>query len=208
VLHAQLFEQQPALAFLPLFVVGLVAHFFIRARSADASRAAAVEAGQVHPLLPQEDKEAGDDHRSRIASLGGGGARTAGSQPHHHPHHPAPLDLDLDLAEDCDNDSSSSIYSSPVEDDDRYDDDGDRERDRDRDWEESGGGLYEVYGEGELDPDLFLELQQHGGDDSAGLQSAVASLQDDGDGARQSLSGRSSDYNDPSDGTGSWFDDE
>ena len=187
-LHAQLFEQQPALAFLPLFVVGLVAHFFIRARSADASRAVEVEAGQVRPLLLREDKAADDAPRS---------------QPQPHPLHHAPP-LDLALVDDCDNDSSSSIYSSPKEDE---DEDGYDDQDGDRDWV-SGDAIYEVYDEGELDPELFLELQQAGDDDSGGRQSAAASLQDNGDGARQSWSGRSSDYNDPSEATGSWYDEE
>ena len=64
--------------------------------------------------------------------------------------HAAPLDCD----NDCDNDSSSSIYSSPVEDEE------DGENDEDRDWDQgSSEDIYEIYGEGELDPDLFLELQ-------------------------------------------------
>ena len=62
-------------------------------------------------------------------------------------HHAAPLDCD----NDCDNDSSSSIYSSPVEDE----DDGESDEDWDQD---SSEDMYEIYGEGELDPDLFLEL--------------------------------------------------
>jgi hypothetical protein len=66
-------------------------------------------------------------------------------------HHAAPP---LDYDKDCDNDSSSSIYNSPVE-----DDDGDSDKDRDWDQQHSSEDVYEIYGEGELDPELFLELQ-------------------------------------------------
>eukprot|EP01036_Dinobryon_divergens_P022313 gene22314-30557_t len=47
-ISARLFDLQPVLAFLPLFVIGLVAHFFIRAtRATGMSRSTEAELGQV-----------------------------------------------------------------------------------------------------------------------------------------------------------------
>lgn len=134
VLHAQLFDQQPALAFLPLFVIGLVAHFFIRARSTDTSKTEA-EVGQVSPLLPRDAKEGDKVARGEAAVLQG--FPTSAS-----PNHP-----DLDRDEDDYNLDSSSMYSSPLEDE-----------DEDQDWDSSD--IYESYGDSEVDPGLFLELQQ------------------------------------------------
>lgn len=104
VLHAQLFDQQPALAFLPLFVIGLIAHFLIRARSTDTSKTEAARAGQVRPLL-QRDEDA------RGGAAASPGSPTSAS-PNRHDH------LDLDRDDDDNNQDSSSVYSSPLEDED------------------------------------------------------------------------------------------
>ena len=200
VLHAQLFEQQPGLAFLPLFVVGLVVHFFIRAKSAEANRAAEeAGAGQVRPLLLQEAKAAEGHDRPPTTT-------DVPPSLQLHPHRRA---ASSSLA--LDEDDSSSICSSPLEDGEGEGDDWDRDSD-DR--------IYECYGDDELDPELFLELQQDGGDDfypgmQRGLRSAgpeeLDNLHPDlsGDSACQS-SLRSSDYNISDDGeagSGSGYDD-
>lgn len=132
VLHAQLFDQQPPLAFLPLFVICVIVHFLIRSRSADAK----ARAGQVRPLL-QGDSKTGDED---AAAHGEGVVALPTSAHDGH--------LDLDDGLDSDHLDSSSMYSSPHEEDD-VDNDSDRHSD----------GLLEVYGEGELDPTLFLDVQ-------------------------------------------------
>ena len=71
-LHAQLFDLQPVLAFLPLFVIGLVVHFFIRAtRATDMSRSTEAELGQVRPLLLRDEKKAVEDdfHSATVEAL-------------------------------------------------------------------------------------------------------------------------------------------
>ena len=125
VLHAQLFDQQPGLAFIPLFVVCAVAHFIIRGRSAQASKTEteAARAGQVHPLLPRDaNAKAGSDEDVRgrgaaaaaavnvtvrhptIASLNDHEEEEEDGHPYHH-------------EGDDDHLDSSSDYSSPEEDD-------------------------------------------------------------------------------------------
>ena len=131
VLHAQLFDQQPPLAFLPLFVICVIVHFVIRTRSADTK----ARTGQVRPLLQGDSKTGAEDavHGEGVVAL-----PSADDGRHEL------LDDDLD-SEDLDN---SSMYSSTLEEDDE-DNDSDRHSD----------GLLEVCGEGELDPTLFLDVQ-------------------------------------------------
>ena len=128
VLHAQLFDQQPGLAFIPLFVVCAVAHFIIRGRSAQASKTKtkteAARAGQVHPLLPRDanaNAKAGSDEDVR-----GRGAAAAAAAVNVTVRHPTIASLNDHEEEedghpyhhegDDDHLDSSSDYSSPEED--------------------------------------------------------------------------------------------
>jgi hypothetical protein len=123
VLHAQLFDLQPVLAFLPIFVIGLVVHFFIRSKSAATGMAGGAESGtsgHVHPLLSRDAKVIGNADED-----GDIGAVVALRSPVAQSHKPQHLRLDLGGDDPGD---SSSHYSSPVDDDDGDDsDDGDGE---------------------------------------------------------------------------------
>ena len=136
VLHAQLFDLQPGLAFLPLFVIGLVAHFSIRAtRATDKSRSdGAAETGlsQVRPLLPQDDaKLVQDDSHSHSDAVLVPLRPPSASLNHDHLNQNL-VDLENDISNLPD---SSSNYSSPLDDD------------------------CQDGGDSELDPNIFLEFQ-------------------------------------------------
>ena len=137
VLHAQLFDLQPVLAFLPIFVIGLVVHFFIRSKSAATGMAGGAESGtsgHVHPLLSGDAKVIGSADED-----GDIGAVVALRSPVAQSHKPQHLHLDLGGDDPGD---SSSHYSSPVD-----DDDGD----------DSDDGIYDDDGDCELEPGHVME---------------------------------------------------
>ena len=134
VLHGQLFDQQPGLAFIPLFAIGVIAYFAVRASSADSSKAEAVRIGQVHPLIERDVKVGNEDNL------------TVALRPPAHASLDQASHIDLDNYPDSYHPDSSSVYSSPLEDEDSDD------QDRDED-------VFMLFEDSEVDPSLVLDEQ-------------------------------------------------
>lgn len=137
VLHGQLFDQQPGLAFIPLFAIGVIAYFVIRASAADSSKAEAARVGQVHPLIERDTKADNEDVYGESATALRSAAHASLNQASH-----------IDLVDDPDSyhPDSSSVYSSPLEDEDSDD--------LDRD-----GDVFMLFEDSEVDPSLVLDEQ-------------------------------------------------